>query len=528
MRADLTYGSVCSGIEAATVAWEPLGWRPAWFAEIEAFPSAVLAHHYPSVPNLGDMTKLAGYVRLGLIAAPDILVGGTPCQAFSVAGMRGGLTDPRGQLTLSYVDLANAIDEQRSPGDECVVYWENVPGVLSDKTNAFGCFLAGLAGEDEPLVAAGGKWPNAGLVIGPQRAIAWRVLDAQFFGVAQRRRRLFVTASAREGFDPAAILFELDSVRRNSPPRREAGEEITHDTAPCLTSSGRGVGRAGDTRGQDPVVAVAYGPEVARCIATREGCSQDYETTTMLAVRSVALRGREGGATAELGDDLAGCLRASGGGGDKPHVRAPVLAFKSGQSEAAGGIFVTEEYAPTLQAQNNGSTAVPAVCAPHPIAFSAGATYRDAMGMMHWPDSPAVCVTGSVTHALKAEGFDASEDGTGRGQPITPVLSFHVDAQPDQMRFDPYTSATLTASQKSGVLQQLQYVWRVRRLTPEECESLQAFPRGYTRVPYRGKPAADGPRYKALGNSMCMYVMRWLGLRLLLTPASLPLTMDQS
>ncbi|MGS2699545.1 Dam family site-specific DNA-(adenine-N6)-methyltransferase [Enterobacter sp. CFEC121] len=208
----MRYGSVCSGIEAASVAWESLGWQPAWFAEIEAFPSAVLAHHWPDVANLGDMTKIAAAVRTGDVAAPDVLVGGTPCQAFSIAGLRNGLDDERGQLTLSYVELANAIDDKRRERgeDEAIIVWENVPGVLSSKDNAFGCFLAGLAGESSELQPAGEKWTHAGCVSGPQRIIAWRVLDAQFFGVAQRRRRVFVVASARKGFDPAAVLFEQD------------------------------------------------------------------------------------------------------------------------------------------------------------------------------------------------------------------------------------------------------------------------------------------------------------------------------
>ncbi|WP_338801701.1 DNA cytosine methyltransferase [Pseudomonas sp. RSB 5.4] len=225
----ITYGSVCSGIEAATQAWHPLGMRAAWFAEIEPFPSAVLAHHYPNVPNHGDMTKLAALVLAGKIPAPEVLVGGTPCQAFSVAGMREGLTDPRGALTIKYVELADAVDYvragQRKP--PCVIVWENVPGVLSDKGNAFGCFLGALAGEDCELQPSGKKWPDAGCVYGPKRTIAWRILDAQYFGLAQRRRRVFVVASARDGFDPTEVLFEREGVRRDTAPRRGEGQDVT-------------------------------------------------------------------------------------------------------------------------------------------------------------------------------------------------------------------------------------------------------------------------------------------------------------
>ena len=234
----ITYGSVCSGIEAATQAWHPLGMRAAWFAEIEPFPSAVLAHHYPDVPNLGDMTKLAALVLAGKISAPDVLVGGTPCQAFSVAGMREGLTDPRGALTIKYVELADAVDYvragQRKPAS--VIVWENVPGVLSDKGNAFGCFLGALAGEDCELQPPGKKWQDAGCVYGPKRAIAWRVLDAQYFGLAQRRRRVFVVASARDGFDPTAVLFEREGTRRDSPPGWPAKLALH----PTLTAQGGG------------------------------------------------------------------------------------------------------------------------------------------------------------------------------------------------------------------------------------------------------------------------------------------------
>ncbi|WP_084404135.1 DNA cytosine methyltransferase [Marinobacterium litorale] len=254
----MKYGSVCSGIEAASVAWEPIGWTPAWFAEIEPFPAAVLAHHWPDVDNLGDMTQISRRILLGEVEAPDVLVGGTPCQAFSVAGMREGLADERGQLTIKFVELADAIDAVRLRAGNCesIIVWENVPGVLSSSDNAFGCFLGALAGDGRELQPSGKRWTNAGCVYGPQRAVAWRVLDAQYFGVAQRRRRVFVVASARADFDPAAVLFEHEGVRRDTPPSREKGQSTSHDVAPSLTASGRGVERCGDTRGQDPVVAI--------------------------------------------------------------------------------------------------------------------------------------------------------------------------------------------------------------------------------------------------------------------------------
>ena len=233
----LRFGSVCSGIEAASVAFGQLGWRAAWFSEIEPFPCAVLAHHYPDVPNLGDMTTLPARIAAGEVRAPDLLCGGTPCQAFSVAGKRESLADARGNLSLTFCEIADAIDAARLVRAEqpCIVLWENVPGVLSTKDNAFGCFLAQLCGGDEPLVAPDG-WTDAGVVCGPKRAVAWRVLDAQFFGLAQRRRRVFVVASAREGFDPAAVLLEFDGVRRDSAPRREAWEGTAGGAEACAGS----------------------------------------------------------------------------------------------------------------------------------------------------------------------------------------------------------------------------------------------------------------------------------------------------
>ncbi|WP_086869637.1 Dam family site-specific DNA-(adenine-N6)-methyltransferase [Kosakonia pseudosacchari] len=253
----MRYGSVCSGIEAATVAWETLGWKAAWFAEIEKFPAAVLATRWPEVANLGDMTKIAAAVRAGTVEAPDIMVGGTPCQAFSIGGLRKGLSDPRGQLTLSYVETADAIDIQRRANGkpETIFVWENVPGAFSSKDNAFGCFLAGMAGENEefepgPRPASGSNskfwrwdkktckhipvWSKRGAVIGRQRRVAWRTFDAQYFGVAQRRPRILLVATARTDIDPGQILFEPESLRRVNPPTKQTPVPV------CLTARGAG------------------------------------------------------------------------------------------------------------------------------------------------------------------------------------------------------------------------------------------------------------------------------------------------
>lgn len=221
-----TYGSICSGIEAVSVAWDGIG-KPLWFAEIEPFPSAVLAYRFPEIPNLGDMTSLPEKILNREIPAPDVLVGGTPCQAFSVAGKRESLDDERGNLTLSLIHILEAIDyvRQQDGQEPCVLIWENVPGVLSTKDNAFGHLLAGLAQEHEPLQPPRGKWAHAGYVHSA-RTISWRVLDAQYFGVPQRRKRVFLVASARNR-SVAQILIEQKSVSGHSTSSGETGENIT-------------------------------------------------------------------------------------------------------------------------------------------------------------------------------------------------------------------------------------------------------------------------------------------------------------
>jgi DNA (cytosine-5)-methyltransferase 1 len=238
---NLTYGTVCSGIEAPSSAVDPLGWTPLWFSEIEPFPKAVLAHHYPTVPDLGDMTAIPARVLAREVPTPDVFIGGTPCQSFSVAGLRKGLADPRGQLTRTFVEILDALDHVRALDGKppAICLYENVPGILSDKENAFGNFLAALVGEDEPLQPAGPRWTDAGCVLGPTRTAAWRVLDAQYFGVAQRRRRVFVVVCARgAGVDPVEVLLVEEGVRRDPPTRGEAREDASADPRSGAASGG--------------------------------------------------------------------------------------------------------------------------------------------------------------------------------------------------------------------------------------------------------------------------------------------------
>lgn len=386
MNKTILFGSVCSGIEAASVAWHPLGWRAAWLAEIEPFPCAVLAHHYPDVPNLGDMTKIAARVRSGEIPAPDVFCGGTPCQSFSLAGLRKSLDDARGNLSLTFCEIANEIDSARSVRGEqpSVIFWENVPGVLSTKDNAFGCFLAGLAGSGDPLVPEpcppAGKsssfwkwdkkacqhtpsWPSAGAVLGPQRAVAWRVLDAQYFGVAQRRRRVFVVASARNGLDPAAVLFEWDGLRRDTAPSREAGEETAADAGVGAGGASSSVAFGGNrTSGSiDITPALLAHPG--------SGWKGDFESETFLVQPQGVEIGPSGGKLTDLNPTLD--TRAKDGPIRNQLAGAVLMPAAIGCDNYNGRL--TGDVATTLATQSgDGVSSGPSVMVPS-FAIQAGA-----------------------------------------------------------------------------------------------------------------------------------------------------------
>jgi DNA (cytosine-5)-methyltransferase 1 len=373
----MRYGSVCSGIEAATAAWHHMGWEAAFFSEIEKFPCAVLQHHYPDVPLHGDFTT----IKENEYGKIDLLVGGTPCQSFSVAGLRGGLDDDRGNLALEFCRLA----QREQPR---WIVWENVPGVLSSNGGRdFGSILGAL--EDLGY------------------GLAYRVLDAQYFGVAQRRRRVFVVGYLGDWRRAAAVLFESESVCRDTAPRRETRKT----SARSVENGSRGGGQP-------------Y--SVANCLTQR--MHKGINTTL---------------------DE-----------GQTP-VLAPAHFRKSrrAQSTTDHETWVEDDATNTLNCFDVGDVRATDVVA-----------------------QPVACATGDRTHALTTRSA-AEEDGTGRGTPIVPVV------QPVAMQ--------------------------VRRLTPTECERLQGFPDGYTNIPWRKKPESpDGPRYKALGNSMAVPVMRWIGQRI--------------
>lgn len=354
----MRYLSVCSGIEAATVA-APEGWHAAAFAEVSPFPSAVLAHRFPTVPNLGDFTKIEAH-HVGTI---DLLVGGTPCQSFSIAGKRAGLDDPRGNLTLEFLALAKRLQPR-------YIVWENVPGVLSiDGGRTFGAFL-GILGQ---------------LGYG----FAYRILNSELFGVPQRRRRVFVVGCAGGAWQrAAAILFEPESLRRHPAESRRARQ----DAAGALGASSGG---ADDNDAAD-------------------------------------------------GRLVCGTLQASG-----------KAAGSATQQDAESGCLVAFGWQNSASQGDSVGTVSPA---------------------LDKSKTPAVFDAVQITSAVNRSGVE----------PGAPAGTLSKDSDMHAI--------------ENGV----------RRLTPRECERLQGAPDDWTAVPYNGKPAADSPRYKAIGNSMAVPVMRWI------------------
>ena len=503
----MKFGSVCSGIEAASVAWHPLGWTAAWLSEIEPFPCAVLKHHYQDVPNHGDMTLLPEKILSGQVEAPDLFCGGTPCQAFSVAGLRNSLDDARGNLSLTFVGIANAIDHVRSVrrNSPAIIFWENVPGVLNTKDNAFGCFLGALAGESEPIIAPGDKWSNAGCVYGPQRTVAWRVLDAQYFGVAQRRRRVFVVASARDDFDPTEVLFEFEGVRRDIAPSRETGK-----VTPTISSSGTGVSRVGfNCEDEWFIETPVVGALDTECGGSRL-THQSVENNHLLAARMVAF--------GEYSVDGTASAMKARDWKDATDLVAQPLSYDMKQHhnpQPSETVQLTTSNCATVR----GDT--PLV---QPIAFPANLS-----GTQHASTenlSPSMGAANPMAVAFQLNG-----DRSNPGVSVSEDKAFCIPANPMSDRGQAVATQmtvapTLTASndpsrspQSTEVTNQVAAVhsvsMAVRRLTPMECERLQGFPDGYTNIPWRkAEQAPDGPRYKALGNSWAVPVVRWIGERI--------------
>jgi len=581
----MRYLSVCSGIEAASAAWMPLGWRPVAFSEIEPFPTSVLAHHHPGVPNWGDMTKYKEWPDEPI----DLLCGGTPCQSFSVAGLRKGLADPRGNLMLTF----GAIAAKYRPK---WLVWENVPGVLSSNGGRdFGTFL-GMLGQ---------------LGYG----FAYRVLDAQYFGVAQRRRRVFVVGCLGDWRSAAAVLFERHSLQGHPAPSREKGKVAP--TIPARSTAGGGLGTDFDLDGGViESFAIQAGALRTNPASGPDGVGVQADHAYTLEARAevqavaVALRGREGGATAELGDEVQNCLRASSGGGDKPYVLCETLynkglnhggLYASTQETHTGKILRTLREAVGEEAFAQwglgilGSLQSPEILrqALHGLSIRPAAFSRS--WVVHCALSRSENGSGWLLQSLReagcercaSQGWEPSEQLAGKlgaylselSQPGAQASRFmrdlwwaaqgpgllrealsavqevgrptHGQRKPVHAGAEGFGAAGAEGLQgaglyreipRDGVLQQAcaaseagdsggsateqerggqsrlgQTPFAVRRLTCEEAEFLQGFPRGYTAIPWRGKPpeqCPDGPRYKSLGNSWAINCARWIGERI--------------
>jgi DNA (cytosine-5)-methyltransferase 1 len=436
------YLSVCSGIEAATVAWHPLGWTAAAYSEIEKFPSQVLAHHYPDVPNVGDMTKFKEW-NLGSI---DLLVGGTPCQSFSVAGLRKGLDDPRGNLMLTFL----AIADQHRPR---WLVWENVPGVLSSNAGKdFGTFLGAL-GE---------------LGYG----FAYRVLDAQYFGVAQRRRRVFVVGHLGDWRAAAAVLFERHSLSGDSAPSREKRKGVAASVGDGTPVGGlrarTGLSNSAQDAQQGHLLPIALQDITAREKAQNgKGWNDDGSAYT---VDTHATQG----------------------------VAQPIPLGYSIREDAKANTFSATEL--------NVSTALK--------ALQPGVQSHHAQTFVAQP----ICLMDQGGSVMNIE-HDMSGTLRRETHGHEPIVMQSVAFEPGKMKRLGYGDAELglspTLRASAGDNQVAASVgMAVRRLTPVECERLQGFPDNYTDIQPKGKATPDGPRYKALGNSMAVPVMAWIGKRI--------------
>jgi len=450
----MKYLSLCSGIEAATVAWHPLGWEAVAYSEIERFPSEVLAHHYPHTPNLGDMTKFKEWTNVSDV---DLLVGGTPCQSFSVAGLRKGLDDPRGNLMLTYLAIA---DKYRPRW----LVWENVPGVLSSNSGKdFGVFLGAL-GE---------------LGYG----FAYRVLDAQFFGVAQRRKRVFVVGYLGDWRLAAAVLFERHSLQGHPAPSREkrqgSAATITARTKISRNNHGELVGWPADI---SSTLNASFGSKLGLE-------NQHINADCPMFVPTKAFY--ESSLAQYKEADVGGTLKASGGvlsGGSETFLAQPAYGIPGnwiGRKPENGGNATEPMYdvAPCLTKADQHGVA-------QPIAFSRTDDGRDATHDL----APTMRVAGH------AGGVLAAAVGTDLYN-----LSITGDVAACM------STAGSTSSKTGPTVMQ---AMAVRRLTPVECERLQGFGDNYTDIKSKNKPTPDGPRYKALGNSMAVPVMAWIGKRI--------------
>jgi len=537
----MRYLSVCSGIEAASVAWHHLGWEPVGFSEIEPFPAAVLAHRFPNIPNYGDMTKHEQWpIDRGSI---DLLVGGTPCQSFSVAGLRQGLADPRGNLMLTYLAIADRLRPKW-------LVWENVPGVLSSGGGRdFGTFLGALG-------QLGYGW-------------AYRVLDAQYLrvgrwprAVPQRRRRVFVVGCLGNGDAAGEVLALAEGLQRNLEARRAKGKGVAADAEDCVgtVSSKWAKGTGGYAGVNEHENLITWPAQISCTLNARFGDKLGLEDQHALhgaplfvpaVVGALTAKGPGGLGAPEVdaqhylverptwwnGDDVAETLTKSNAGGaqrmpDKDNFGAvlqpigyrwqnnrdglqqdnAVAALRA--SQGASGFHemnhpVIAQPVPFTKSKRAQSTSddetwVDGQVNPTLSLFDQGDTRATTVAVAFHPTQDPISSTDGSTHCM---GTGSSRGDSTIAVAVAPSLT----ATNDPSR----------SPQSSEVTQQVAAVhastMTVRRLTPRECERLQGFPDDWTMIPYRGKPAEqcpDGPRYKALGNSMACNIMAWIGERI--------------
>jgi len=536
------YLSVCAGIEASSVAWHHMGWEPVAFSEIEKFPSAVLAHHYPSVPNWGDMTRFQewpdacrcvsnrqhellgktnrafnGFGRKECSAIHseqnssscggnrssnkghicevcngtivNVLVGGTPCQSFSVAGLRKGLDDPRGNLMLTYLAIAQRYRPQW-------LVWENVPGVLSSEGGRD--FAALLRGLDE----LGYGW-------------AYRVLDAQFFGVAQRRRRVFVVGHLGNWQRAAAVLFERHSLSGHPAPSRKTREGTASGAASGASAGGWPAevsptlnAHFGSKQGLEDQHIAGGGdclsPTVAMCLITKTRL--DSETETLIPTI---------GGGFDVAQSVAGTLGNRGLrshtelDGHGAYIPVDIQGTVIGRSEHAGPQCSGADASGAMFTLTK--TDVHAVAFPWQSALDPIGNPSDISGTLVKNQTMAVAFGNDIARSLTAR--HDSSPCADRGMDVVAV-AFTTEQTP-KASSDVAFTVTTGSPTGGGHPQCVETAMQVRRLTPVECERLQGFPDGYTNIPWRNKPESpDGPRYKALGNSMAVPVMRWIGERI--------------
>jgi DNA (cytosine-5)-methyltransferase 1 len=502
----MKFGSVASGIEGASAAWDALGWECVFASEIDPFPCEVLKYRFPHVPNLGDMTNFKEWPDANL----DVLVGGTPCQSFSVAGLRKGLDDPRGDLTLTFAAIAARYRPRW-------LVWENVPGLLSSSGGRdFAAFLGLLTGTVVEVPPGG--WQTAGFVAGIPDAygVAYRVLDAQYCGVPQRRRRIILVGYSGDYRPAAAVLLELASLRGDPAPRRSPREGVARSLAGgAAERSGSGDSGAVSetvgalTNGASDGLGWRCGPDEA---AAGHAIPTTVPALTDVPVVSQCLNagGHHGGKrtdpeTETLIPAVANCLTR------RMH-KGVNTTFDEGQTMIPVVARTLDVHGRAASEDGTGRGAILI-----PVAFKASHYTRDKDGAPSEVTPPlysgadaggqvAVFVS-DISPTLRAGG-----NQTGGDRPP----GTDVDTVETLTAFNVYPSSGQGSQLEASQTDVASSLTAVRRLTPRECERLQGFPDDWTAIPMgkRGHVAKDGPRYKALGNSFAVPMFVWVGERI--------------